>query len=147
MNFAESGKQRGPKPQTTRTARMIPGRRIGCNLQGCRRRAGGSERGNRIGFGIERIDGALRRCPMARRCSGTQGGGDSLLPFRRRVFINRADFEQAGIGKATIGIAFRRHNRLPRIDGRMTSRSALIGLSRRKFGIDRAELRGNRVPA
>ena len=96
-------------------AGMKPGRAAGHDLQRLRRRAGRHQHRERIGFGVEGVDLAVALAPMpadagrfGQRAAHAGGGGE--LIGRRVAAKNLADFEQAGIGEAAIGVLLRRRD-------------------------------------
>ncbi len=94
-------------------AGMEPGRPARHHLQRLRRRAGRDQHGERIGLGVERIDLAVTLRPMpadagrfGQRAADRRGGSELIL--RRVAAKHLADFEQADIGKAAVGVLLRR---------------------------------------
>ena len=82
-----------------RAAGMIPVRRAAW-AERLSRRADGGQHGERIGLGVEHVDGARRARPVARhRHVVAQAGRHRALAGRRCVLVLRPDLEQRGIGQ------------------------------------------------
>ena len=64
MQFAKGAEHRRPEPQRAGPARVVPGGRVGGDLDVLRRRAHRGESGERIGLDVVKIDlaGRLRQC-------------------------------------------------------------------------------------
>ncbi len=72
------------------------------------RRADGGQHGERIGLGVERVDGARRAGPVARhRHVVADAGRHHALAGGRRVLVLRPDLEQRRIGQAARLVARR----------------------------------------
>jgi hypothetical protein len=80
---------------------MIPVRRAGHRLHVLDRCADRGEHGQRIGLGVERIDGPGGALPVARHGHVvTHARRHGALTGRRCILVLRADLEQRGIGQA-----------------------------------------------
>ena len=94
---------------------MKPARSSRRDLQRRRRRAGGGEHGQRIGFGVERIDFTVALLPVPADAGGLRqrapdAGGGGELVGRRVAAEYLTDLEQADVGKAPVGVSLRRGN-------------------------------------
>ncbi len=109
MDLAEPAQELGPEPQPAGAAGVVPGRRIGAELDGVAGDPGGGERRHGVGLGHVGIDRPPGIVPaLDAGAAGPQPGGDEVLALRRVVAVLRADLEQRVVGKAAIGIAPRR---------------------------------------
>ena len=132
-------------------AGMEPGRPAGHDLQRLRRRAGGGEHRERIGLGVEGVDAAgaadqWRPVPrrLGERAADAGGGGELVL--RLVAAEHLADLEQRRRRRSRgRRCAARRATRPGSRLGRMSDRSAAIGLASASSGCAAAEQLGLRL--
>ena len=82
---------------------MVPGRRVGADLQVLHRRAAGGQHGQGVGLGVEGVD-RPGPGPVARaEGPGAQARGDLVLALGRVVAVLAADLEERGVAQALVG--------------------------------------------
>src|SRR5947209_15397828 len=104
MQYAKSAEHRRPEPQRAGPARVVPGGRVGGDLDVLRRRAHRGEGGERVGLDVIEIGLAGRYAPVLWAGAPTAHAGRSEhLTLRCVVAIEGPEFEQCRIREAAVG--------------------------------------------
>src|SRR6266851_7830860 len=100
MQLAKGAEHLRPEPQGAGPPGMVPGGRIGGDLEVFGR---GTHRGERIALDVVEIDLARRLAPvLVAGIPGAQSGRDQYLALRGVVAIERTELEEGRVGKPAI---------------------------------------------